>query len=446
MLVFFVAVYALIVLWLAPFELVPDSWLMLVAGREVAQHGLPAHDHLVVLAGGRRWIDQQWLAQLVYYGLVRAGGTALAVTALAAVLTGTLALAAAAARAAGASARSIVVVAAVAIVAAPSTLQLRAQSLAIPLFVALLWLLRSDARAPSRRLALLAPILVLWANLHGSVVVGVLLVWLYAASVVRRRPARAALVALAAPLALLATPYGLATAGYYARTLGGSNLAHYVEEWQPVTWTNGKPFLAFAVAVLWLVARHGRKATVFEQLVVVAMLLLSLEAVRNVVWFAAAAVVVAPAALDGLWSSALPAGRAPRPVVVVARATALAAVLAAAATPAFGAGRVERLWDDRAAAAAARPGGTVFTSDRYSDWLLWRNPALAGRVLFDARFELLTTRQLERLARGRSALALGARVAVLDRTQDARTEASLRAHGWSEAYRNAGLVVLRRPG
>jgi hypothetical protein len=44
--------------------MVGDSWLALVAGREIAKHGLPAHDTLAVVTLGRRWVDQQWLGQL----------------------------------------------------------------------------------------------------------------------------------------------------------------------------------------------------------------------------------------------------------------------------------------------------------------------------------------------------------------------------------------------
>ena len=55
-----------------------DSWLTLVAGREIVEHGLPHRETLTVIPAGREWIDQQWLAQLVFYGLVRASGLGLA--------------------------------------------------------------------------------------------------------------------------------------------------------------------------------------------------------------------------------------------------------------------------------------------------------------------------------------------------------------------------------
>src|SRR5216683_846153 len=52
----------------------------------------------------------------------------------------------------------------------------RAQSLALVLFVALIWLLIADARKQSRRVFLALPLLVVWANVHGTAITGALLV------------------------------------------------------------------------------------------------------------------------------------------------------------------------------------------------------------------------------------------------------------------------------
>src|SRR6187402_3401154 len=51
----------------APSIIVGDTWLTLMAGREVIENGLPHTEHLTVLGEGRTWIDQQWLAQVVFY-------------------------------------------------------------------------------------------------------------------------------------------------------------------------------------------------------------------------------------------------------------------------------------------------------------------------------------------------------------------------------------------
>src|SRR5262249_61334731 len=54
--------------------LAADGWMALLSGRVVAQHGLPSHETIKISAHGRKWIDQQWLAQFVLYELERLGG------------------------------------------------------------------------------------------------------------------------------------------------------------------------------------------------------------------------------------------------------------------------------------------------------------------------------------------------------------------------------------
>jgi hypothetical protein len=48
--------------------------------------------------------------------------------------------------------------------------------------------------------------------------------------------------------------------------------------------------------------------------------------------------------------------------------------------------------------AESHPGSTMWATGRWADWLLWEDPRLAGRMAFDARYELLSRAQLKRLA------------------------------------------------
>ena len=93
-----------------PTLLVADSWLTLVAGREVAEHGLPGHDQLTILGEGRGWTDQQWGAQLVAYGAHALGGHGLLAVVVAVFAIGAFGIAAAAARTLGAGPRAILLV------------------------------------------------------------------------------------------------------------------------------------------------------------------------------------------------------------------------------------------------------------------------------------------------------------------------------------------------
>ncbi len=115
------------------------------------------------------------------YGVYSLGGFALLSIATATFVVAAFSIAAAAARQLGAGARAIWVMFLPVLVAAPWAWSIRAQMLALPLYTGLLWLLASEARNPTRRIWLALPLLVVWANVHGSVALGALLVMLLAA-------------------------------------------------------------------------------------------------------------------------------------------------------------------------------------------------------------------------------------------------------------------------
>jgi hypothetical protein len=129
----------------------------------------------------------------------------------------------------------------------------------------------------------------------------------------------------------------------------------------------------------------------------------AIDAVRNVSWFGLATIMLLPA-VAGQGLGHKPA--APRRVRfnVVLGAGAIGAVaFAALAILLKPASWFESEYDPRAIATvehalASRPGTRVFADVRYSDWLLWHDPALAGHLAYDTRFEILSKSQLSDLA------------------------------------------------
>jgi hypothetical protein len=63
-------------------------------------------------------------------------------------------------------------------------------------------------------------------------------------------------------------------------------------------------------------------------------------------------------------------------------------------------GYYERPWPKRAASAAAEAArrsnvqAAIWPSDKYADWLLWKEPSLRGRLAWDVRFELLNAAEI----------------------------------------------------
>jgi hypothetical protein len=460
-LVMVVAAFAIVMLAALRHALVVDGWLALVSGREISQHGLPSHDMLAVWTHGRRWVDQQWLAQLLFYWLWRVGGFKLALLVHALLTTGALAGAAALSRRLGGTARSATWICLPVLVAYyPEAAVMRPQSFAYPLFVAVLWLLVTDARSPSRRVFATFPLLVLWANLHGSVLLGAGLVSLAGLVGIvgslraeARQLSRRSLALAVGPWAcLLVSPYALHLPGYYEKILLGGDFSHFVTEWAPTTLTAATaPVYLLVLAGMWLLGRAGARVSAFEKLALLATGLLAFQALRNTAWLGLTALVVLPVLLDAVRPTADEPRRLNRllATVVIAGAIVAAGGISAKGESWFvggfppGAGR--------AAAAAAGSNGDVLAMSPYADWLLWSRPELAGRVAFDARFELLTRGELSRLGELQSragdwvATTRRYRVFVLDRHSDDKLRRALVRSGIARVVAvDRNVVVLRR--
>lgn len=260
-----------------------DSWLELVTGRLVWQNGIPHHEALTLIAQGHVWTDQQWLSQLAAYALDRVGGLGLLGLVNTGLLVAAVGGAVLASRRLGGPARSLLVLMPLSWAAIAPWRAVRTQEFVMPLFVLVVWLLVSDARAPSRRVLWCLPVLVLWANLHGSVTIGAAFVVLRALTLAWERRAelrhsvrawgRPLVLALGSALAVMVTPYGLSIIGYYRTTLGAGTLARYVSEWAPIT---SMPMVAIAVfgvaaLALWSFGRAPVNTTLWEKLALLAL-------------------------------------------------------------------------------------------------------------------------------------------------------------------------------
>jgi hypothetical protein len=457
-----VAAFAIVLITHLRTALAADGWMALLSGRVVAQHGPPAHDTLTVWAHGRTWVDQQWLAQLALYGLERLGGLPLVLLMHALLVTLALGGAAVLARRRGGSARSATWVALPVLVAYwPGAVIMRPQSFAYPLFVAVLSVLFDDLRRHSRRVYLVLPLLALWANLHGSVVVGAAVVSTFGltelASSLRSHPRTVhvrSLVLLAAPwLCVLASPYATSLPHYY-RLIFSSGFGSYVTEWAPTTLTlTNSPVYLLALGGLWLFGRTGNRATGFEKLAFVGLTLLAFDAVRNAPWLALFSLAVLPRLLDALRTPAVEPKRLNRLLALAMLVLVCVATLGVAFEPDSWFTRTAYPASaENAALAAAGAHGRVFANERYADWLVFEHPQFAGRIAYDSRFELLTSPQLKSVQGFRNLVAgwrttvRGYPALVLNRQDDARPIAALvRTKQARVVTRRGPIVVLRQP-
>ncbi len=451
---------AVFILAFAPTLFVSDSWMTLAAGREVFDHGLPHHETLTVLGLGRAWTDQQWGAQLLFYGAHALGGLSLVVLLNALVVVGAFVVAAVASRRLGAGPIAVVLIFFPVILAAPWAWTVRAQVIALPLYVGLLWLLASESRNESRRVYLAFPILLVWANLHGSVAVGVMLTMLLGAiEIVRRRGIgwRQLALLVAPPLLVLATPYGpVETARYYHLLLVDPPFkASEITEWnRSVPALNTLFFYVLAALALLIVIRGRQRLSTFDLMTLALTFVGAVDAIRGIPWFAMACQLLLPVAIGGELEARSERVRSVNRAV--AAGAALLVVVAVAVTLTRDRSWFVKNWSERAVAAvraeSAAPNVKVFATSQEADWLLWQVPELRGRVAFDVRFEVYSPETFQRIVRFRGergrdwkSLADGYRIVVLETGEKpSPLPTFLREPGARLLYRDNQVTVVHR--
>jgi hypothetical protein len=448
-----------------------DTWLTLAAGREIWHSGIPHEDTWTTLSAGRKWIDQQWLSQLTTFGLYRLGGFGLVGFAAVSCALSAVAAAVRAAKRTGASGRSLLLLTPLTVLPfMVASFEVRAQMFALPLFMAVFLLLRADSRASSRRVYLTLPLLALWANLHGSVTLGVALVALRGLTVgwERRRMLlgrgrawlRPAALTILPVLTLFLTPYGISVVPYYRATLFSGWFSELVTEWQPVTSAPLPAALFFGLAgiALWSFGRNPGKTTLWERAALVLLMIAAVSAIRNLVWVALAAIPVVAVSIDPSVRRETGDESSQRRINGAVAIAAVVCVAAAALSTLARPGRAfEKAYPSSVLAAvraarSAEPTANVLADVSYADWLLWRDPGLRGHVAFDGRFELLShhgIRTLEAVAAGeRSRLeALPYRLVVLHPRESAAAVRIFRHEPGARVLDEdrRGIVILRRP-
>jgi hypothetical protein len=266
----------------------PDSYSHLALGRWILANGaVPRSDSFSFSMHGAHWISFEWLSEVIYAAVYIFSGW-----------NGVLALAAAAvALAVGLLARALLrelsprltllmIVAAV-VLLAPHLLA-RPHALALPVMVS--WAAAlvhcMDRRAPPPYWAL--PLLVLWANLHGSVILGLGLIGpaVLEALANERRSEWPRILLRWLPFTALAiatsclTPYGPGSLLMPFTTLGAGDALNYIAEWRPQNFGHPNPFEFLLLAGIFVLSR-GLTLPVVRVLVVLGLLHFALTQVRH---------------------------------------------------------------------------------------------------------------------------------------------------------------------
>jgi hypothetical protein len=266
----------------------PDSYSHIAVGRWIIAHGaVPATDSFSFSMYGAPWITFEWLSEVIYAAVYMLSGWA-GVVVLAAVAT---------ALAVGLLTRSLLrelsptpallMVVATIVLLAPHVLA-RPHMLTLPIMVA--WaaaLVRCmDRRTPPPYWAL--PLLVLWANLHGSVVLALGLIGpaVLEALLDEKRNEWPRLLLRWLPFATLAvvacclTPYGPKPLLIPLTTLGLGEALHWIVEWRPQDFGHFGAFEFLLLGSIFALSR-GVTLPVVRVLVVLGLMHFALAQARN---------------------------------------------------------------------------------------------------------------------------------------------------------------------
>ena len=270
----------------------------------------------------------------------------------------------------------------------------------MPLFAATLSNSVTRREHPARQWAI--PFLVaVWANVHGSFVLGPVLVgfdWLEDRHERSPRARQTLLVGVVAMVATLLNPFGIRVWTYTVDIATNPTITRLASEWAPTTVRDlsGAALFASVAVVIWLLARRREPVPWPSILRLLFFFALALPAIRGAVWWG----LVAPVTVAG-WlgpGRAAEVGRADRrgsPVlnlaVVLTVAVGAVVVLPWWRTPEPGGSSplLEQAPEGVAAAveAVSHPGDHVWIDQVWGSWFEYRTPDRP--VFVDSRIEII---------------------------------------------------------
>lgn len=298
----------------------PDLWGHLRFGLDALDAGAIAQaDPYAYTSEGRRWINHEWLAEILFALAWTAGGTAGLVLLKALVGAATLALLCRPLVARGIPAARIAIVLGLLCtpLLVPFFAMVRPQIFTFLLYAAVLLIIRRAEDGAYRALWAAPPVLALWANLHGGVLAGLGLLGLWGLlHAARHWPARWKLFwpLLASPLALLLNPYGPELPFFLLHT--ATVPRPEIQDWQPLELVSrfGPAYLVVLATVVSaaLICKHPNRTLLALCLFTA---LLPWSAVRHFPLFCITAMMFAGDLVAEAWARVVTA-RMPRPLFV----------------------------------------------------------------------------------------------------------------------------------
>jgi len=256
----------------------PDIWWHLATGKYILESGqIPRTDIFSHTVPGKEWVDHEWLSQVVFYQVYLWGGFAgVVLLKTAAVLVTFLFLFKRASLHTG-KAATILTILTVILVSKDAWLE-RPMVFTFMLTSIFLYVLDQRGRKGPWTLPVLT---LLWANLHGGFIVGILVIFIYAMGAALERGKELSAVLAASILASLVNPYTYRTLLYPLQYAHDTVHTQFILEWQSPHFHTFSMYEALILLTFVALAlRKGISMTDLTLLIVFTHL--SLFAVRNI--------------------------------------------------------------------------------------------------------------------------------------------------------------------
>lgn len=292
-----------------------DFWLHVNTGRSIWQTAsLAGRDQFTCTIAGSEVVNQNWLAELLTYGLYRAGGFELCQFMAGACYAAAIGLITRLSLLRSGDAQAAAIAGFAGLALAVSNFGIRPQAISTLLFAAELFVLCRGT--PQRQtIAWTALIEVLWANVHGAFALGLILPGIFLVAAAGRQAWQAGwrtvwadgavrmyfACTFVAGVAMFINPQPSQTLHYVFNT-SSKSAARGIEEWLPTTFgtLTGTLFFVSIACLLGLIGLSRRRLEPVEVILLTTFLILGAQAQRMVIWFALIVPPIAAPLIAGL--------------------------------------------------------------------------------------------------------------------------------------------------
>lgn len=289
---------AIFVIFVAIFlsSLVPknffDLWWHLATGKYILTNTIPKHDVFSYTALGTEWIDHEWLSQVIFYSFfVKFGLKSLLLLESLCLLASFILLYK---RSTLLTSRGMAVVATVSaygLFARYSITESVRPYIFSILFVSLfVYIIDGFLKNGGKRIWILPVLVLLWSNLHGGFIIGILLLVSYSLGSAFSKDYRAAkklvLVTLAAGAASAFNPNTYKLILYPLQYAQYSIHARFISEWQSPTFHEFGIYEGMLLATILIMAAYKKPVNASDMILLLVFTHFSLFAARNISLFA----------------------------------------------------------------------------------------------------------------------------------------------------------------